>query len=123
MSVAFDANATAPTRQSAGNNLSNGNLIVGSGANRVLIATLTIASYATGVAVAWDSGGTPQSMTLIGSATNAGGYTAYLYGLVNPTSGNKICKATWTGFMSAELNCASFTGANQAGSTATFAHM
>ena len=64
----------------------------------------------------WDVAGTNQAMTLIGLQNNA-----YLYGLVAPTSGNKILTVSWTTqSVTAILNCTSFTGALQTGGTTTF---
>lgn len=99
-------------------------LTVGAGANRALVAILTLQQSApTGVTVVWDSGGTNQSMTLIGTVSDTQ-VTAkqYMYGLVAPTSGNKTLRASWTGTSDVTLAAGSFTGVNQTGSTTTFAN-
>ena len=118
--VAFDADATASTRGTA-TTLTNGNLTIGSGVHRALIVQMTT-SLATTQTVVWDAAGANQALTLIGSTAYASSYTSWLYGLINPASGNKIVTVTWGGGGSnfGVLNAASFTGVNQTGGATSF---
>lgn len=59
----------------------------------------------------WDSAGTPQLMTLVGSATNAGGDSAAIYWLANPNIGNLNLQMSFTGTLPAwNLSAMSFKG-------------
>jgi hypothetical protein len=49
----------------------------------------------TSITATWDSGGTNQAMTAIGGAT-ATGIRHRMYGLLNPTPGNKTLNVAWT---------------------------
>lgn len=127
--VAFDAAAIGVA---VGSGITGGSsfLTVGTGANRALVAYITLlASGAapTGVTAVWDSGGTNQSMTLIDSFTNASDFGAspqlvLMFGLVAPTSGNKTLTISWTNSANYSIGAASFTGASQVGGTTTFAN-
>lgn len=101
-------------------------LTVGAGANRALIAYVTLFGTTSGVTAVWDSGGTNQSMTLIDSFTNTtdfpGVQSVLLFGLAAPTSGNKTLLVSWTGTANFGVGYADFTGANQVGGTSTFAN-
>jgi len=123
--VALDANATAGTHNTSGvTGLDNGNLTVGAGLNRVLIVQLAFVAdtgLPTGTTVKWDPVGANQSLTQIVSI-DGGNYRASLWGLVNPTSGNKIIRAAWGGNTAyPAMNGTCFTGANQTGGATTFA--
>src|ERR1019366_3963477 len=122
MSVAFDAAATAATITLFANSLTNGNLTVGTGANRVLIVEVAFGAAVTGVSAHWDTAGTNQAMTLIKSASTSSGRMVQLWGLVAPTSGHKTLGVTWTTFTDCILDCCSFTGASQVGGTTTLAN-
>ena len=123
MSVALDANATAPTSTLAGNSLTNGNLTIGSGANALVVQLWVAGTTISVTGVVWDQAGANQAMTLIGSQVNLGGNGfVQLWGLVAPVSGNKIITASWTGTTStAGLNGTSFSGVETAGGTSSFA--
>src|ERR1017187_10390268 len=121
MSVAFDAAATGSTN-SHSTSLTNGNLTVGTGANRVLIVEVAFGAAVTGVSAYWGTAGTNQAMTLIKSASTSSGRMVQLWGLVAPTSGHKTLGVTWTTFTDCILDCCSFTGATQVGGTTTFAN-
>ncbi len=126
--VVFDANATADTAGSSilgTTGVSSTNLTVGSGANRALVVQIAFGVQAvTTVAVVWDSGGTNQALTLIGtlnSTTTTG--RVDLYGLVAPTSGAKTLKLTWNAVTSdVTMNAVSWTGVNQTGGVTSFPH-
>lgn len=122
MSVALDANATAPTTAPLVTTISNGNLTVGSGSNRALIVQLILSGVTTGVSVVWDQAGANQALTLIQATSDAAARSVQLWGLVAPVSGNKIIKASWTNVVNAILNGTSFTGVNQTGGATSFAH-
>ena len=128
MAVGFDAKSTSPTATTSPTRQtshSHTNLTVGSGANRGLVFGFAWEDINPGPITAcnWDNGGTPQAMTAIVSPTAAsdGTYVA-LYGLVNPTAGNKTLFISWTN--SAELIACgiAFTGVDQTGGATTFAH-
>lgn len=73
---------------------------VGANSNRVLIAFLcgSDPTPVTSPAVTWDSGGTNQAMTLIGSAHNGTSLgQIFIFGLIAPTTGSKTISASWTG--------------------------
>lgn len=124
MAVAFDAKSTAATATSAAASpLTHSNMTVGSGSNRVLLATFYFSNKTRTISsVVWDAAGANQAMTLIQSqATTGTNGISYLYGLVNPVSGNKTLTITWTGGTSdVAVACASYTGADQTGGTTTF---
>jgi hypothetical protein len=123
MAVAFDANSTADVRGASISTLDLTTLTVGSGADRVLVAQV---SYADGVdpaapAINWDQLGTPQALTQIVKVVNGTLALAQLWGLVNPTSGNKTLR--WTNSATVNevfLNATAVTGANQTGGVTTF---
>lgn len=120
VTVTFDANATSFVHVVGVTTVANSNLTIGTGNNRALIAQLSFDTLVTGVTCNWDSGGTPQSMTLIDTVNNAGSRRVDLWGLVNPTSGNKTLTCNWTGSSEANLNALSFTNVNQTGGTISF---
>lgn len=123
MTVTLDAVVGDVTSNSNTGSQTLGTLTVGTGANRALIVAVTLQPAATSVAVHWDSTGTNQVMTLIGTVTDTASVcTVRLYGLVAPTSGNKTLSATWTGTSDVTLAAICFTGVNQTGSTTSFAH-
>ncbi len=89
--VTLDANATAAVSGLVSGTITNNNLTVGTGSNRCLVAQLNFYSGGatpTGVAVTWNG----VTLTQIGTEG-----TAFLFGLVNPASGNHALVATWTG--------------------------
>lgn len=79
----------------------------------ILVAAVIVGSNTavSAVAVNWDSGGTPQAMTSLVSV-NSGTAQVYLFGLRNPTAGNKTITATWTGGGTALIHVCSFQGAD-----------
>lgn len=98
-------------------------LTVGTGLKRALIVALTLQPVATAISLHWDTAGTNQALTLIGSVTDTGSKAKlYLYGLVAPTSGAKTLTASWTTSSDVVIAAGCFTGVNPAGGTATFAH-
>lgn len=122
MAVAFDAKGSADATFT-GTTVSFTNLTVGSGSNRGLIAVLIFfADPGAFSSVAWDSSGTNQAMTQIGSTQHNSTNNAYvaLFGLVAPTSGNKTLKATWTNIVSGYIDAIAFTGVDQTGGATTF---
>lgn len=113
MTLAIDATASATTNTAGATTLNNANLTVGAGAT-CLLAVLVFQELSTvpsGEAVHWDSTGTNQAMTQI-AAQNSPNFNGQvqLWGLVNPTAGNKTLSATWTNAVPAVLWAMSFTG-------------
>jgi len=126
MAVLFDAKATVEVHAEDVDtaNLDLTGLTIGAGSNRVLVATIAIHDINPPpvFTVTWDPTGTPQGLTLITSINNGNNYT-YLYGLVNPASGNKTLRMSTTGaHTEVFLDAASFTGADQTGGATTFAN-
>lgn len=128
MAVAFDAAGTADAVAHDTSPVNFTNLTVGSGSERALVAFISIDISVSGSdaisSVQWDATGTPQAMTLITSITNGNSARTFLYGLVNPTSGAKTLRVTFSGTAPDEvfLDAFSVTGADQTGGTTTFAH-
>lgn len=125
--VTFDANATAPCSQAAvvgTTGLTCATLTVGSGVNRALVCAVVFSLHTpTSEVATWDSGGTNQAMALIQGVNGTGTIArAELWGLTAPTSGAKTFKITWVGTSDIYINCTSWTGADQTGSTTTFPH-
>lgn len=73
-----------------------------------LIAMLTTNNTITSPSLNWDNAGTPQAMTSAGSIQNT--VRDQMFYLVNPTSGNKTLRATWTTSRIAVLGAIAFTG-------------
>lgn len=127
MAVAFDADATLSSTANAVTTKTLTTLTVGSGANRALLVQVSWGAASlsiSGITVVWDAAGTNQSCTVVTGASATHGTTlqAALYGLVAPTSGNKIVTVTWTGSADVVINAFSVTGADQTGGATTFAH-
>lgn len=119
----FDANATAPTVLHTVANITNSGLTVGAGANRALIAELSVdVTTISAITVTWDELGTPQTVTSIGSASGTGGRVD-VFGLVAPTSGNKQARAHWTtNAGDAFFNVHSWSSVDQTGGVTSFPH-
>ena len=121
MAVVFDASTGSGNTTDTGSVLtvSNTHLTVGSGSNRALIAFLTLHNDTAppSLACAWDPSGTNQAMSLIsGTGFGSGSSSMYsaIFGLLNPTPGNKTLTASWsTSSMESHLAAVSFTGVNQ----------
>ena len=120
--VAFDAKATSDTYLSnSASTITNTTLTVGSGPNRALIATYMTNSTSPVVSCSWDSAGTPQTMTkLITTSLGGGGGSSVIFGLRNPTSGNKTLSCSTDGPSQQFLSAVSFTGVNQTSDGAAF---
>ncbi len=107
--VNVDATATTLTITGAlTTSATNSSLTVGVGAT-ALLAWFQTGSSVVSPVLTWDSGGTNQAMTIIGSTLIAGG-RCYLFGLLNPTPGNNTLAASWSGSANCLLDAISFTG-------------
>lgn len=122
MAVAFDASSYVTSASAGVTTIDLTTLTIGSGSDRVLVAGLLCdkSSTPTGITIVWDPAGTNQSLTAITAALESGTRYAVLFGLVNPTSGNKTLRASWTNNEQVILLGASFTGADQTGGDTTF---
>ena len=114
MALAIDATATASTHTAGATSLTNTLLTVGAGATSLLAAiSFQEFNFIPGsVSLRWDSAGTNQLMTQIveiQSSVNNNNWTQ-LWGLVNPTTGNKTLNATWTNSVPTVLDAISFSG-------------
>jgi hypothetical protein len=113
--VSVDAVATAAASSSTGvTTLSLTTLTVGAGAT-ALLALITFDEQAavasTPGTVNWDATGTPQAMTMLMQKQSANvNVDVRMYGLVNPTAGNKTLTATWTGSCPVVIDAMSFNG-------------
>ena len=113
MALAFDAKAVTTAHTAGATSLDNTTLTIGAGATCLLVSLLFQEVFAvpSSISVRWDSAGTNQLMTLITErqSNDVNGHVQ-LYGLVNPTSGNKTLHAAWTTSVPAVLDAISFTG-------------
>jgi hypothetical protein len=124
MAVALDATGTVLTSGSGtGTSTNYTGITVGSGSNRALIVYVALTVGGSAPVLHWDSAGTNQLMTLLGTGV-ADGTSAhyYLFGLVAPTSGAKNLLVSWTGTVQSLVDAVSFTGVNQTGGTTSFPH-
>lgn len=123
MSVALDQNPDSNVSTTSGTTLSFTGLTVGSGANRVILASFNYTPVVSAISIAWDPSGANLALTrIVTQADSSGTFTAELWGAVAPGSGNKTLTATWTTAAEASLSAISFTGANQTGGATTFPH-
>lgn len=96
-------------------------LTVGVGSNRALIAQACWTGVPTAISFSWDATGTPQTVVLISSGSTTGNrQTCEVAGLVNPTSGAKTLRATWTGSQEIIMQGVSWTGVDQTGGITSF---
>lgn len=121
--VAFDANQTAIAYVTDGTTpLNTSGLTIGSGSNRALVVAISLRGVSiSSQSMHWDPSGTNQALTLITSLSTTA-FTTQLWGLVNPTSGNKVLSTTWSGSAICTMNGTSFTGVDQTGGTTSFPH-
>jgi hypothetical protein len=129
MTVTFDATSPAPGDQTAnavngltGFTTTGGLVTVGAGPEEGLILLVNLSLVtASSVAAVWDSGGSNQAMTLIGSQSFAGAGWAGIFVLVAPTSGNKNAKITWNNASSdIVVNGTCWTNVDQTGGATSF---
>lgn len=116
MAVAVDAVSSAETASGAGvTTATHTNLTIGASlSNGALIFGVGWDAKVTSPNAHWDSAGTNQLMTLIGTVNTAGtNGTVAIFGLRNPTSGNKTFSTSWTGASLATIFGVSFTGVDQ----------
>lgn len=122
MAVALDAVGTAQdTNQAVVTSFSYTGITVGSGSNRALVFLALFEGSNPGTITAiWDSAGAHQVMTPLVSISDGANDFIYVFGLRNPTSGNKTLSVSWP--TSTSLSCAaiSFTGVNQGSDAAAF---
>lgn len=122
MAVAVDATGTTATGGSVTTFDFTG-ITVGSGSNRALIYMIYFAGGAavpTGITVNWDQLGTPQAMTSLKTQTLNTNELIAIYGLRNPTAGNKTLRATWTNAQTPTSDAISFTGVDQVSDATAF---
>lgn len=120
--VVLDAAGTSGLSGGGATTFDNTGLTVGTGTNRALTAILQFDNKSvSAVTMAWDPAGANQALTLIGTVSNAGanGRTE-VWGLVNPTSGNKTLRASWTTGSQAVIGAVAWTGVDQSGGATSF---
>lgn len=123
--VLFDTSAFA-TGVATGTTATFSTLDVGSGANGttnlVLVAYLIFVNgsgTAAAPSMTWNGVSMTQIGTFIDIAGGASG-TAFLFGLVNPATGNHGLVANWTGTNQVLVGGSSFVAADQTGGITTF---
>lgn len=124
MAVALDVAGTELSTTTAGTSVNYTGITVGSGSNRGLVVTcqwdLRTVSSPTAT---WDNGGTNQSMTLlVGPIAATGNGAVAVFGLANPTSGNKTLRVAWTGSSQSSVEAVAYTGVDQTGGATSFPH-
>jgi hypothetical protein len=105
--------------------LSYTGLTVATGTHSAIVVTLgwdAPATTPTAMSMIWDSGGTNQAMTrIITSDTGAHtGAQSELWGLVNPTVGNKTLALSWTSAARVFVSSMAFDGVDQTGGATSF---
>jgi len=130
MSVALDAQGTEQGVLGSTQVL-DGSLTVGTGDNRALVVLVAFSGAAPGtISVIWDIGSLtdPQPLTLIDTVTDSSAnfaqtpVTLQLWGLIAPTSGNKILRITAANACDIFEVTVAFTGVSQVGGTDSFAN-
>lgn len=122
MAVSINASATAKVAAGGVITLDLTTLTIAAGSNIVLeVWTMfgVSATLPTSVTAVWDFGGSAQSMTSIGSRDTTD-QRVQLWGLVNPATGNKTLRVSWTNTADVTLFAKAFNGASQAGGATTF---
>lgn len=123
MTVSVDATGTKSYFTSS-TSVNYTGLTVGSGSNRALVVSLEFDTNGTvsGISATWDNGGTNQSMTQLAFIDNGGTRPSALFGLVNPTSGNKTLHVSWTTATPVFVVGMSFAGVVQTSAATAFPH-
>lgn len=124
MAVAVDAVSSAESVSSSGLVATHTLLTVGASlTNGALIFGVTWDNLATSPIAHWDSTGTNQLMTSLGTVSSTGGQgRLVLFGLRNPTSGNHTFGLSWTVAAQAAMFGISFTGVDQTSDAIAFPH-
>lgn len=122
MAVALDAIGTLqPNTSNSLTSFNYNGITVGSGVNMALLLVLyfSTTSNPTGISCHWDSAGANQNMLAFGPQSGVG-VRCRMYGLVNPTPGNKTLAVTWTNADNVGMNAISFSGVLQTSNSAAF---
>lgn len=124
MAVALDANGTADTPFHTVTTATDTHLTIGTINNTVLIIEVSWdVNTVSAITVQWDGLGTPVAATLVKSNNTAAAGKTEIYGLINPVTGNKQIKATWTTIAGdCFIHGESWTGVDQTGGATTFPH-
>lgn len=122
MAVAVDAVSSAATQSGLGvTTFTHTNLTIGASlSNGALIFGVVFDATITSPNAHWDSTGTNQLMTLLGTVSISANAMIALFGLRNPTSGNKTFSTSWTTATSCTVFGISFTGVDQTSNAAAF---
>jgi hypothetical protein len=98
-------------------------LTIAAGTNTALVVVVdwdTAGTTPTGMTMVWDSGGTNQSVTRIVTSDVGSGGAVELWGLVNPTVGNKTLALSWTTTSRVFVAGMAFDGVDQTGGATSF---
>lgn len=124
MAVTLDSSGTQASSGTAVTSVNYSGITVGSPANPALIFLVSTSggtSLTTSPSATWDSGGTNQAMTLLGSNTvTTHNGSIYIFGLRNPTPGTKTLAVSWTNSSQYAMCAISFGGVNQSSDAAAF---
>lgn len=120
MAVSLNALGTASSFSSV-TSLSFTGLTVAAGTNMALVFTIGFEQNISGVSAVWDQAGANQSMTLLNSQKeNTWTRFIYLFGLLNPATGNKTLSVNWTTSSNGRANCVAFNNVLQTSIGAAF---
>lgn len=99
-------------------------LTIAAGSNIALIVMIAWSAQGNGFTVIWDPTGANQTLTSLATINAAAGGVGRvdLYGVLNPATGNKVCRLNMTSGFSGEafMNAMAVDGADQAAIATTF---
>lgn len=127
MAIVFDAQGapagSGDAKASGVTTIDFNNLTVGAGSNRALVVQISFShTLVSAVSVTWDQGGANQACALIVTVNGADLLSGRvdLWGLIAPTSGNKILRVSWTTASDVVVDAVSWTGVDQTGGATSF---
>jgi hypothetical protein len=125
MAVSVNATGTGQTGAASTTGFTEGasHITIAAGSNIVLALMLQLSAKPASVTANWDSAGTNQLMTQVGSTQAESDNLAfcYIFGLIAPTTGGKLLKVTWATTSATFSYCLiAFNGADQGSVAGTF---
>jgi hypothetical protein len=125
MAVSVNATGTGGTAgaTTTGFTESASTLTIAAGSNIVLALLLQLSAKPASVTTTWDSGGTAQGMTQVGSTQGESDNLAfcYIFGRIAPTTGAKKLQVSWSTTSATYTYCLiAFNGADQGSVAGTF---
>lgn len=127
MTVSVNATATAAASTASDTTLTNSNLTVAGGATALLAVLIFNEAFTivdTVSSISWDAAGaSPQPMTLLAEIQSADvNVHIRLFGLVNPTPGNRELTANWVNAAPGFLDAIAFNGSLNSSVASAFLH-